>query len=771
MRRIILLSIICLCALHNLCASPVTYRQAAENARKFVSSRPGRKFAGNLEVAAVPADGIQPYYIFNIGTDEGYVIIAGDDAVSPVIGYSYEGRLDTHNIPYNMQLWLDGYAHELTRIQKLNLPARNNDSISQVRENIPAMITSKWNQKQPYNRLCPLVSEGSRHHRPTGCVATATAQVMYYHKWPEGETSAIDGYTYKDEYIYGGDGSERKEEALSPTVFDWESMTDEYEDETKYSEKSADAVAKLMLYVGHSVKMAYGKNASGAFTENIPAALICSFGYKNTARVVYRSNYENKEDWESLIYKELSENRPVVYGGLTLLGEGHQFVCDGYENEYFHINWGWGGVSDGFFKLELLDPENQGVGGAASGSNFCMKQSAIIGIEKPVEDDAVYIENILAEAGDKINVGVMMNNVHKDYTSLQFDMQLPEGVDIVYDENGYPEASFNQLRSEKEDHGVNISKTSANIYRFVAYSSSNSAITGKDGAIIQINLKINGAMQKGSYQASICNVTVCDKNLNTKELSDRKSEVNIVGDKTLTGDANNDGEVDEADVESIVKHIMEKKNNTFISNLADTDADGKIDIYDALRTQDIFLKNTGADRHIFTTETDSADVAYLQYLENGLTLMLQNNTCYKGVQMDLIIPCDISVTDAVIKTNRINGFNVIYNRIGAEKYRVLIYSSEGKNIEENNGAVADFIMSSSITEAEIKNIVFVTSDMRKVTLNDAVYKETLGIDDVRYSALNKDIIYTVQGIPVRKKISELRKGMYIINGKKMVIKK
>ena len=770
MRRIILLSIICLCALHNLCASPVTYRQAADNARKFVSSRPGKKFAVNLEVSGTPADGIQPYYIFNIGSDEGYVIIAGDDAVSPVIGYSYEGRIDAHNIPYNMQLWLDGYAHELKRIQKLNLPARNNDSTSQVRENIPAMITSKWNQKQPYNRLCPLVSEGSRHHRPTGCVATATAQVMYYHKWPEGKTSAIDGYTYKDEYIYGGDGSERKEEALSPTVFDWESMTDEYEDETKYSEKSADAVANLMLYVGHSVKMAYGKNASGAFTENIPAALICSFGYKNTARVVYRSNYENKVDWESLIYKELSENRPVVYGGLTILGEGHQFVCDGYENEYFHINWGWGGVSDGFFKLELLDPENQGVGGAAPGSNFCMKQSAIIGIDKPVEDDAVYVGNILAEAGEELTADVMMNNVHKYYTSLQFDLQLPRGADIQCDNTGALKVSFNLSRSENGDHGVNIKKIADGKYRMVIYSPTNSAITSNEGAIINMNLKISDTMHKGSYSAMVSNVTVCNQELKTTVLCDKNSVVDIVENKNLLGDCNNDGVVDAADVESVVQYVMQKKENPFIAQLSDADADGTTDMADAMLIQDIFLKNSGAERYVVPTEPDADDALSFYLSDKTLTLNLYNRAVYKAVQIDVVMPGGISVTDVIASDERMKGFNAYCSEIKKDIYRMAFYSADGKNIDGSEGSVAEIFVNGPLQEAEIKNIVLVTSDLRKVIADNYVYKVPSGIENIVKDMPEENVIYTLQGLRVENQLNKLDKGIYIVNGKKVFIK-
>ena len=558
MKRNILLSFLCLFAVITSQASPITCRQAADVASAFVTHHSDMKFSAGPLTAAVPYSGIQPYYVFNIGTDGGFVIVSGDDATCQVLGYSYKGHFDAVNLPDNMRAWLDGYAHDISRIQKLNLPARSSDDVNtDSLAAVPALVTAEWDQKAPFNLQCPLSRDG-KGHRPTGCVATAMAQVMYYHKWPQGETAQVKGYSYTDNKAYGGDGSVMTIDALEPAVFDWDSMLDKYEYE-KYDEKSADAVAGLMKYVGHSVEMMYGVKASAAFSQDIAGALVHTFGYRNSAQHIYRADYATQEEWEKIIYREVYDNRPVIYSGVTVWGSGHQFVCDGYENTYFHINWGWSGQSNGFFKLSVLDPEHQGIGGAGTGSSFSQLQTAVIGVQKPFEDDMLYAGEVFVDNNEEVNLDVSLKNKRKNYTSLQFDIHLPEGISIAHGSDGLPKVSFNQSRSELGDHGVSISNITDGTYRVIIFSPHNSIITGSDGSLVSITVKASESIPEGSYVAEIDNVVTCDKELTTREILGSNFKINV----------NIPSSIDDTVISRVVRHNIYTLHGTHAGSTTD----------------------------------------------------------------------------------------------------------------------------------------------------------------------------------------------------------
>ena len=369
----------------SLFAAPITKESAKKKALHFLKTKENsRKMYANASLNRVPlqlkeVNGSQPYYVFNIGEKNGFVIVSGDDRAEEILGYVDSGCFDAENIPTNMKYWLEGYEKEL-KMMPAETQAQDND-IRPIRKPIAALITTKWNQTQPYNQLCPKF-DGDVETRPTGCVATAMAQVMYYHKWPEGKMKkGINTYKYIDEPTYGGNGSERKIPYSPATTFDWDNMLDIYQP-GEYSEVNAEAVAKLMVYCGRATRMEYFPSVSASFSHEIPMALRQYFDYDNSVRIINRYGYMTN-DWEDIMYKELEAKRPILYSGASD-DMGHQFVCDGYANGFFHINWGWGGVSDGYFKLSALAPSIHGVGGAANGMSFAKDQWAIIGIQKNV---------------------------------------------------------------------------------------------------------------------------------------------------------------------------------------------------------------------------------------------------------------------------------------------------------------------------------------------------------------------------------------------------
>lgn len=769
MRRNIFLTVALLLVSFAIQAAPITSKQAAKKANAFLYGDTKKKFSRGPITMVSPSDEIKPYYIFNIGKNEGFVIVSGDDAAYPVLGYSYKGHFDTDNVPENMKMWLEGYAKDLKKLQEMNLPAYNApETRTHHWAEIPYLVKSQWDQIYPYNRLCPKYP-GDYERRPTGCVATAMAQVMYYHKWPVEETAPIPGYKFIDEPSWGGDGSEKTEGNLEPTIFNWDAMTDIYD---YYSEEESElAVAELMQYAGHSVEMMYGVDASGAYSEYIAGALMDKFGYKNTAKIVYREHYTTQDEWDELMYNELVEGRPILYSGVTKDNVGHQFVCDGYEDGFFHINWGWGAVSDGFFKLEILDPYNQGTGGAGTGMAFSEAQSAVIGIQKPLEEDNLYVNDIKAEVGGFKSLGVILNNTRKNYTSMQFDLTLPEGVSILKEKyTGKPEVYVATYRSEKKDHKVSVNKLSNGTYRFVVYSPSNSCITQLKGEILKINIALSPAMNAGKYAAKIENVLMCNTKLKGFNINGCEFNIEVAGTSILLGDADDNGLIDNNDVTAIINKIFNETPESFNFKLADVNADGIIDIEDVMLTSDIILKNAGTDRNIVSTQIDYNDALSFSPYDKDLHLLLNNNTSYKAMQFDVILPSDVTFMDNTSSTERIADFDYILKKINESTYRVLVYSLNAKNIEGNEGAILNFTTDKVAEQVQVNKIIMVTSDLRKVNLSDYEYKLPAGIEDVTLEELENNTIYTIEGLRIGGCINELKKGVYIINGKKTIIR-
>ena len=345
----------------SILAGPITPRKAATMARTFMSEHP--QFKGELTLAhqKMCANGVGSYYyIYNTASEDGFVIVSGDDRVDAILGYCDTGRFDPAQMPENMRSWLGTYERAIDQMDRNEM----NGQASYVpsTETISPLLTTRWDQGYPYNIYCP-------ENCPTGCVATAMAQVMYYHRWPQEATSAIPGYTsYSRSY---------ERPALPDTTFAWSKMRNTYG--AYSSTESREAVALLMEYVGTALEMDYEPSGSGAQTYTIPYLLQEYFGYSGSAWEADRSEYSISE-WDELLLNELRAQRPVLYTGYTSNWEGHAFVCDGYDGAgMFHINWGWGGYCDGYYRISLLDPDGSGIGGSSTSDRFSMGQSAIIG--------------------------------------------------------------------------------------------------------------------------------------------------------------------------------------------------------------------------------------------------------------------------------------------------------------------------------------------------------------------------------------------------------
>lgn len=277
------------------------------------------------------------YAIF--GNHDGFVIVSRNCAFPPVIGYS-SSAYDENNMPSSFKWWLESVNSCMADriIPTGNLPTSN--------KSVPSLMKTKWDQFEPYNNLTPTYTkDGQSLHYPTGCLATAMAQVMYYYKHP---TKGTGGSAY---YVKGKTLPVIVD--FSQTNYDWANMQENYS--AAYSDAQAEAVATLMYHCGASVQMTYDEIGSGAMISNGCKALRTNFGYPYS--MMFLRNYCDGEEWMDMVYSELAAKRPIIYGGDDGAESGHAFILDGYDEDgLVSVNWGWSGYYDGFYDITLLNP-------------------------------------------------------------------------------------------------------------------------------------------------------------------------------------------------------------------------------------------------------------------------------------------------------------------------------------------------------------------------------------------------------------------------------
>lgn len=360
-----------------------TAKQLAQNFWKennTMGVRGGKVFKKKTDEArfvnVAAQHGYSEFFIFNNTAGKGYVIMAADDCVTPILGYSYENNFDEGELPPNFKAWLDGYALQIEEATAMKLNAtdeiRNDWECLRQSKTLPIksdkavspLVQTKWNQAPYYNAQCPYdYNENTR--TLTGCTATAMAQVMKYWSYPE------HGYGSHSYVPYSHPEYGTLYADFSAVDYQWSSMPNTVN-------SANDAVATLMYHCGVSVEMRYGPYSSGAYIidyggayASAETALKTYFDYKNTLHSIQKNNYSDSE-WIEIIKNELDNSRPMVYGGFSDSG-GHAFVCDGYNaNNYFHFNWGWGGSYDDYFYINSLNPGSH---------SYSQNQQALIGIE------------------------------------------------------------------------------------------------------------------------------------------------------------------------------------------------------------------------------------------------------------------------------------------------------------------------------------------------------------------------------------------------------
>ena len=364
---------LCLVALvGSMMAGPVDQQKAQKIGTKFLSttalSQKNADIQLNLVSAALNRNAVD-YYVFNVKGGEGFVIVAGDDRVKPILAYSTTGHYDPSNVSEGFAFTLDGFREEIQYVREHNLPATYDivnewKSVNETgslqkgrptRAVIGPLCQTLWNQNYPWNSQCPVSlpdTLGNGGHVFAGCVATAMGQVMKYWDWPAQGTGS---------HTYNPEGYTQQTANFGETEYHFELMPNTLDSTS--TEQECFYVAQFLHHCGIAVDMQYSGTGSGAYSESVPDALRSYFRYTCDDHVTNYGDwwpgmgYSNEEWADMLKQGGLDELIPLYYSGQDDdFQGGHAFVCDGYdENDYFHFNWGWSGRDDAWCPIGALN--------------------------------------------------------------------------------------------------------------------------------------------------------------------------------------------------------------------------------------------------------------------------------------------------------------------------------------------------------------------------------------------------------------------------------
>lgn len=368
----------------SLQAKRITQWQAQQQAYSFWGKQMPQKAKAKSR-AATTASRSDAYYVFNNDAG-GFVIIAGDDAVTPVLGYTSTGSFDAENLPDGLKDLLKSYERQIAALGDNYVANRTATRAAFTGEKL--LKTAEWNQYAPFNKYTP-------NNYVTGCVATAGAIVMKHHGYPAKGTGS-HSYTWNGKTLT----------ANFEHDYDWASMPAKYDGT---NDAAFDGVARLMADLGVAVEMQYAKNGSGAYIGNMISALQKYFGY---SKLTYLASIDDMEAeaWNAKLRGEIDANRPILYSASDASAGGHSFIIDGYKDESFCVNWGWGGYCNGFYQIGALNPESAG---KPTGDKYNIGQTAVIGLQPSDGKEKISTMGFLKVSGQLQALNMNVTDVKK----------------------------------------------------------------------------------------------------------------------------------------------------------------------------------------------------------------------------------------------------------------------------------------------------------------------------------------------------------------------
>lgn len=365
-------------------AKRITQWQAQQQAYSFWGKQMPQKAKAKSR-AATTASRSDAYYVFNNDAG-GFVIIAGDDAVTPVLGYTSTGSFDAENLPDGLKDLLKSYERQIAALGDNYQANQTATRAGFTGEKL--LKTAEWNQMAPFNKYTP-------NNYVTGCVATAGAIVMKHHGYPVKGTGS-HSYTWNGKTLT----------ANFEHDYDWASMPAKYDGT---NDAAFDGVARLMSDLGVAVEMQYAKSGSAAYIGNLISALQTYFGYSKLSYLASIDDME-AEAWKEKLRGEIDGNRPILYSASDASSGGHSFIIDGYKDESFSVNWGWGGYCNGFYQIGALNPESAG---RPTGDKYNLGQTAVIGLQPSDGTEKISGMGFLTNVGGLKKLNMNITDVKK----------------------------------------------------------------------------------------------------------------------------------------------------------------------------------------------------------------------------------------------------------------------------------------------------------------------------------------------------------------------
>ncbi len=449
-------------------AKRITQWQAQQQAYSFWGKQMPQKAKAKSRTAttASPSDA---YYVFNNDAG-GFVIIAGDDAVTPVLGYTSTGSFDAENLPDGLKDLLKSYERQIAALGDNYVANQTATRAAFTGEKL--LKTAEWNQMAPFNKYTP-------NNYVTGCVATAGAIVMKHHGYPAKGTGSHS-------YTWNG----KTWTANFEHDYDWASMPVKYDGT---NDAAFDGVARLMSDLGVAVEMQYNKDGSGAYIGNLVTALQKYYGYSKLSHLMAIEDV-GAEAWNGRLREEIDANRPVLYAASDPAGGGHAFVIDGYKGESFSVNWGWGGYCDGFYKIGALNPESVG---KPTGDKYNVGQSAVFGMQPSDGTEKISGMGFLTNVGELQMLNMNITDVKKGQNGVIFCAPIGNTGDQPY--TGEAAVALMNAKGEMREIVSSSSKTFNNLSRGSYYPSLSfsfvSTVDAEPGDYLAIVAKEKGSSE------------------------------------------------------------------------------------------------------------------------------------------------------------------------------------------------------------------------------------------------------------------------------------
>lgn len=468
----------------SIAAAPVSREQAQIAALNFLKHQKLIGEKTKLEAYSFGQKSQTPeFYIFNYD-DSGFIIVAGDDASTPILGFSDESVFSGDNMPPSLAAMLNGFSQQITYIREHSIQANLSIAAdwnlvligySSIDKgySVNQLLTCLWDQGSPYNALCPYDPAGPGDRVYAGCVATAMAMTMYYYRYPVHPT----GYhSYYSDY-----GTLSVD--YSQSNYNYEQMP------YRLTSANYDA-AKIQYDCGVAVDMMYSPDGSGAYMNDALNAMKEHFGYNPAATLEHKDDY-TETDWINLLKAQLNAGHPMPYAGYDV-SAGHAFVCDGYNNDMFHFNWGWSGSYNGYFYISNLNP----------GYNFSIGQQAFINCYPAAVSYPLACGNYqMNSRSGSLHVGHGLSG----YTNNQNCTWLIQPSDSVE----YITVEFQYLRTEQVNDVVTIYQgTDATAPVFGTYS----GISGDFSVVVPgnrvfVSFQSNSTITNGGFHADYYSYT------------------------------------------------------------------------------------------------------------------------------------------------------------------------------------------------------------------------------------------------------------------------